>query len=40
VAPTNAGTYVVRAHFLATQNYNAGQASANFTINKAPRRPS
>jgi hypothetical protein len=35
VAPTNAGTYVVRAHFLATTNYNAGQAGANFTISKA-----
>jgi hypothetical protein len=35
VAPTNSGTYVVRAHLLATANYNAAQASANFTINKA-----
>ena len=32
--PTNAGTYTVRASVAETANYNAGTATANFTINK------
>jgi len=33
--PTNAGDYTVKATIAETNNYNGGEATANFTINKA-----
>ena len=36
VAPTDAGNYVVRVQVAATKNYLAGEAEANFTIQKRP----
>ena len=34
-APTNAGEYTVKATIAETANYNAAEATADFTINKA-----
>ena len=38
--PTNAGEYTVKATIAATDNYNGGEATADFTISKASITPS